>query len=149
MKNRREFILSSLAISAGLLSCCKQSILRDDSESSSVPDVKSLSYCCLDCQKCPAFRATVNNDLGLKQKIAERRSKESGKTVTADEVSCYGCRQKGKQCGLIDCAKGRQLDSCSLCSDLEKCSQGYWKSFPKVRTRALEIQKLVLKSNRA
>jgi hypothetical protein len=148
MKNRREFLIGSLAFSAGLLSCCKHSILRDNNESSSIPDIKSLSYCCLDCQKCPAFKATANNDLKLKQRIAERRSKESGKTVTADEVSCYGCKQKGKQCGIIDCAKGRNIDSCSLCVDLEKCSQNYWKDFPSVRTRALEIQKIVMKNNK-
>jgi hypothetical protein len=151
MKSRHEFMISGLAISAGLLSCCRSNILKDNEKHSKQPDIKSMSYCCLNCNdKCQIFKATVENDIKVKQTVAANWTKEYGEEFTVDDVFCYGCKREGKsqnksllKCTVRKCAKAKQIESCSLCNDLTNCEKDLWKNWPNVKVRALEIQNMI------
>lgn len=54
-----------------------------------------IAYCGLDCEKCEARLATINNDNSLREKVAEAWSKLNGIEITADMINCEGCRVDG------------------------------------------------------
>jgi hypothetical protein len=149
MKNRREFMISGLALSAGLLSCGRLNIFRNDEKRPAQPDIGVMTYCCLECNgKCQIFKATVENDIEAKRAIAANWAKKFGEAFTSDDVFCYGCKQEGKpknrtilKCTVRKCAIAKNIESCALCSDLEKCDKDLWKNWPEMKTRALKIQK--------
>lgn len=51
-------------------------------------DVNIFIACCgLDCEKCDARLATINNDDKLKKKVAEEWSKLNGIEITAEMIN--------------------------------------------------------------
>ena len=56
---------------------------------------KLISYCGLDCEKCDARMATLNNDNSLREKVAKLWSKMNGVEITAEMINCEGCRENG------------------------------------------------------
>lgn len=57
---------------------------------------KELIGCCgLDCEKCDARLATLNNDDELRRKTAELWSKLNSADITPEMINCTGCRPDG------------------------------------------------------
>lgn len=89
---------------------------------------KLIAYCGLDCEKCDARIATVNNDDALREKTAKSWSKMNGVEITADLINCLGCRVDGPKttfcdslCPIRQCAVKRGVDTCADCPEWESC----------------------------
>ena len=50
---------------------------------------KYIAYCGLDCEKCEARIATVNNDDSLREKVAKEWSELNKVTITKDNYNDY------------------------------------------------------------
>ena len=91
---------------------------------------KFIAYCGLDCEKCEARIATVNNDIQLREKVAQLWTKLNGVKITADMIHCSGCRIDGEKtpycealCPIRQCALSRGVETCGNCIDMETCEK--------------------------
>ena len=74
--------------------------------------MKELIACCgLDCEKCDARVATVNNDDVLREKTAKLWSEMNHVPITKEMINCMGCRADGVKTPFCD----------SLC-EIRKCA---------------------------
>ena len=87
-----------------------------------------IAYCGLDCEKCDARVATVNNDDVLREKTAELWSEMNQVPITKEISKCKGCRVDGGNTPFCDrlgesrkCAGKKGLDTCGDCAELEHC----------------------------
>jgi hypothetical protein len=91
--------------------------------------MKELIACCgLNCEKCDARFATVNNDDALREKTAQLWSEMNHVPITAEMINCMGCRIDGvktpycsSMCEIRKCVLKKGLDTCSGCPELENC----------------------------
>ena len=93
-------------------------------------DNKFIAYCGLDCEKCEARIATINNDEKLREKVAKEWSKLNGIEITKDMINCEGCRIDGiktpfcdKLCEIKKCASEKQYETCGNCRMLLFCDK--------------------------
>ena len=89
---------------------------------------KLIAYCGLDCEKCDARTATLNNDNALREKVAKLWSEMNGVEITFEMINCEGCREDGVKtpfcdslCSIRQCALGKAYETCGNCSDIENC----------------------------
>lgn len=89
---------------------------------------RMIAYCGLDCEKCDARKATINNDDALREKTAELWTKLNGVEITKDMINCMGCCEDGVKtpyceslCPIRQCAMGKGYSSCGDCAELESC----------------------------
>lgn len=89
-----------------------------------------IAYCGLDCSKCEARLATVNNDDDLRKKVSELWSRLNGVEITPEMINCEGCRIDGKKtvfcdslCEIRRCALGKKYETCGDCAKLEACEK--------------------------
>lgn len=89
---------------------------------------KLIAYCGLDCEKCDARIATINNNDELRKKTAELWTKLNGVEITADMINCTGCRLSGVKtpfcgsiCGIRKCAADKMIDTCADCTAVNEC----------------------------
>ena len=89
---------------------------------------KMIAYCGLDCAKCEARIATINNDDNLREKVAELWSKLNGILITKDMINCEGCRMDGVKtpfcdslCEIRKCAMNHNYETCGDCRELNSC----------------------------
>ncbi|MBO4798653.1 MAG: DUF3795 domain-containing protein [Candidatus Methanomethylophilaceae archaeon] len=87
-----------------------------------------IGCCGLDCGKCEARAATVNNDDSLRRKVAEKWSELNGVPITPYMINCTGCRAEGvktpfcgSMCQIRRCALSRGYGTCGECGDLDAC----------------------------
>ena len=88
----------------------------------------SIAYCGLDCERCDAYIATVNDDEELRRQVAERWSKINNVEITPDMIVCDGCRRDGRKtvycqsmCPVRKCAIGKGYGTCAECPDMNSC----------------------------
>ncbi len=81
-----------------------------------------IAYCGLNCEECPAYQATQNNDQGLREKVAIGWSKEFNWDLTAEDINCDGCKSvEGAhfsycfKCIMRPCAMKRSVSTCADC----------------------------------
>lgn len=91
---------------------------------------KFIAYCGLDCEKCEARIATINNDDELRAKVAEKWSKLNGVEITKEMINCTGCRIDGvktpfcdSMCEIRKCAMGKKYETCGDCENLMSCEK--------------------------
>ncbi|HBX24693.1 MAG TPA: hypothetical protein DEF61_00090 [Firmicutes bacterium] len=91
---------------------------------------KLIACCGLDCSSCDARIATINNDDGLREKVAKLWSKLNGVEITPEMINCLGCRVDGaktpycdKLCPIRNCVKTKKLDTCASCREMESCKK--------------------------
>lgn len=60
-----------------------------------------IAYCGLDCEKCDARMATLNNDNELREKTAKLWSELNGAEITAEMINCVGCRVDGVENSVL------------------------------------------------
>lgn len=89
---------------------------------------KEIAYCGLNCEKCDAFIATVNNDDALRKRTARLWSEMNHAPITAEMINCIGCRADGvktpyceSMCEIRKCAVKKDVNTCGDCSEFEKC----------------------------
>lgn len=87
-----------------------------------------IGYCGLDCEKCDAYIATINNDQALREKTAKLWAELNNAPILPEHINCDGCRVDGKKtvfcdslCGIRQCALKKGVTTCGGCPDLEKC----------------------------
>lgn len=88
-----------------------------------------LTGCCgLDCRRCDARTATVNNDDELRDRVAKLWSELNGAEITREMINCDGCNASGRKtpfaesmCGIRKCAVGRGYMTCGECAEFETC----------------------------
>ena len=89
-----------------------------------------IAYCGLDCGKCEARAATLNDDGALREKVARKWSELNGVAITPEMINCVGCRVDGVKtpyceslCPIRQCARGRRVETCGSCLEMETCGQ--------------------------
>ena len=88
-----------------------------------------VGYCGLDCEKCEAYLATINNDQALRGKIAKLWAELNHAPIMPEHINCEGCRMNGTKtvfceslCGIRQCALKKGVFTCGDCPELETCS---------------------------
>lgn len=91
---------------------------------------KYIAYCGLDCKKCEAYIATVNNDFELRKKVAKLWSELNNTEITPEMINCEGCRVDGVKtvfcsslCEIRKCAMNNKVNTCGGCNKLNKCEK--------------------------
>ena len=89
-----------------------------------------IAYCGLDCEKCEARLATINNDNGLRKKVATEWSRLNNITITPEMINCEGCRIDGKKtvfcdklCQIRQCAMNKKYETCGDCNEMKTCKK--------------------------
>lgn len=89
---------------------------------------KMIAFCGLDCEKCDAYQATVNNDPVLREKTARLWSELNQVTITPEQICCEGCRTDGAKtyyceslCSIRRCALEKGVETCGFCAEMESC----------------------------
>lgn len=87
-----------------------------------------IGYCGLDCEKCDAYIATINDDQDLREKTAELWAKLNNAPILPEHINCNGCRVDGVKtvfceslCEIRKCALKRGVSTCGGCPDLNTC----------------------------
>ena len=89
-----------------------------------------IAYCGLDCEKCEARLATVNDDNELRSKVAREWSELNSVEITPEMINCSGCRIDGVKtpycdslCPIRQCAREKKVDTCGGCPEMESCEK--------------------------
>jgi len=87
-----------------------------------------IACCGLDCEKCEARLATINNDDALRAKVAKEWSELNKVEITPPMINCTGCRIEGPKtpfcqslCPIRKCAQTKGFATCGECSEMEHC----------------------------
>lgn len=87
-----------------------------------------IAYCGLDCEKCAAYLATINNDQALREKTAKLWAELKQAPILPEHINCEGCRNDGAKtvycdhfCGIRQCALKKKAATCGECPDLDYC----------------------------
>lgn len=88
-----------------------------------------IAICGLDCEKCEARIATLNNDDALRAKVAAEWSVLNQAEITPEMINCVGCRVEGPKtpfcasmCPIKKCARSKGYETCGECADLKTCN---------------------------
>lgn len=91
---------------------------------------KLIACCGLDCSKCDARTATMNNDDALRDKVAKLWSELNGVEITKEMINCHGCNVDGlktpfceSMCEIRKCALGKDFVTCGECDIFETCEK--------------------------
>lgn len=89
-----------------------------------------IAYCGLDCEKCEARIATINNDDELRSKVARRWSAMNNIEIKPEWINCMGCRADGVKtvfcdslCEIRKCALGNRFSTCGDCKGFRSCQK--------------------------
>lgn len=89
-----------------------------------------IAYCGLDCERCDARRATINNDNELRIKVAKLWSELNGVEITPEMIHCEGCRVDGVKtpycdslCPIRQCGIRKEYETCGDCSEIDSCEK--------------------------
>lgn len=87
-----------------------------------------IAYCGLDCEKCDAYLATINDDQALREKTAKLWSELNHAPILPEHINCQGCRVNGAKtvyceslCGIRQCALQKGVTTCGDCPELKSC----------------------------
>lgn len=90
---------------------------------------KMIAYCGLDCAKCDAYLATINNDQALREKTAKLWSELNQTPIRPEDINCEGCRADGVKtvfcdqlCGIRKCAQQKGMVTCGACAEMDTCA---------------------------
>ena len=110
-----------------------------------------LAYCGFDCEKeCAIYKATKENDMELKTKVAHDWEKNFGVKIKPEDVGCDGgCRAtEGRLgyhcehiCDVRKCGLERGVESCATCEDFTGCDKELWKKWKGIHERTTERHK--------
>ena len=91
---------------------------------------KLIAYCGLDCSKCEAYIATINNDDVLRETVPKKWSELNNVEITKEMINCMGCKSDGVKtvfciflCPIRKCAIEKKIETCGDCDKLEICKE--------------------------
>ena len=92
--------------------------------------MKQLIACCgLDCEKCEARIATLNDDDRLREKVAKEWGEMNQMVFQPEWINCMGCRTEGcktyycsELCKIRLCVLKKGYDTCGECPEMLTCS---------------------------
>lgn len=80
-----------------------------------------IAYCGIKCHECDAYKATVNNDMEEKLRIASEWSSDNY-PLKPEDVQCYGCPTIGQKiisfcgdCDIRECGINLEVENCGVC----------------------------------
>lgn len=81
-----------------------------------------MAYCGLLCNECPAYKATVADDMPMREETAEKWSAMYGTNIKPEQINCLGCDSSVlfghcSVCEIRSCAKEKSLKDCGKCED--------------------------------
>ena len=122
-----------LAGGAAFVACC---LCREAGGGESRPKLDRVAFCCLDCSKCDAYRATVRKDDALRAEVAARWR------MKPQQIECLGCKSATAlfNCTLKQCATKRGRPTCAHCPDFPTCKDEQWTRFPTLRETATRMR---------
>lgn len=89
---------------------------------------KMIAYCGLDCEKCDAYLATINDDQALREKTAKLWGELNNAPILPEHINCQGCRVEGIKtvfcdslCDIRQCALKKGVATCGECPDMDGC----------------------------
>ena len=88
---------------------------------------KMIAYCGIDCAACDAYKATINNDQGLREKVAAEWKQQFSFDFTPEMINCTSCKGNGvkighcSDCEIRSCASGKGLAHCGVCAEFKTC----------------------------
>ena len=71
-----------------------------------------IGYCGLDCEKCDAYLATVNDDQALREKTAKLWAELNNAPILPEHINCEGCRVNGAK--TVFCEHICEIRKCAL-----------------------------------
>lgn len=87
-----------------------------------------IACCGLNCEECEAYKATINNDQALREKVAKEWSEKNDCEITPDMINCEGCLNDGVKtkyctdvCYVRYCCTTREYRNCGDCATKELC----------------------------
>ena len=91
--------------------------------------MKQLIACCgLDCEKCEARIATLNNDNRLREKVAKEWGEMNQMEFKPECINCMGCRTEGcktfycsELCKIRLCVMNKGFNTCGDCPEMHTC----------------------------
>jgi len=110
-----------------------------------------LGYCGVECSKCHAYIATINNDDELRRQYAADQSEFFGMEILPESINCCGCLEDGVHlgycsvCEIRRCCREKGLASCAecaeyVCVDLERVYTVMSEVFGKVQNGVAEAK---------
>lgn len=89
-----------------------------------------IAFCGLDCEKCEARIATVNNDDELRKKVAAEWTELNHVEITPEMINCSGCRVDGVKtpfcdslCHIRQCGLSKKFETCVDCAEFKSCGK--------------------------
>jgi hypothetical protein len=82
-----------------------------------------LGYCGVECSKCTAYIATINNDDELRRRYAAEQSEFFGMEILPEQINCVGCLEDGahlgycSMCEIRRCCRERGFKTCAECNE--------------------------------
>lgn len=79
-----------------------------------------MAYCGLLCSQCWAYKATMADDMDLRERTAMQWSKAYGIEINPEDINCNGCRSdllfsRCNFCEIRKCAIAKGMDDCGKC----------------------------------
>ena len=103
--------------------------------------------CGIDCARCDAYIATMNNDIKALQKMADAAKEQFNIEFTADQSRCTGCSSDGvkigytDQCAVRACALEKGVENCAYCGDFGcETIAGFLEKAPKAKANLEKIR---------
>lgn len=85
--------------------------------------MSKIAYCGLDCEKCPAYIVTQENNPEKVNELAKQWSEEYKSVITPKDILCDGCtagtgRVNGHwyECEIRQCGQDKAVEHCAQCS---------------------------------
>ncbi len=106
------------------------------------------AYCGLQCDQCPTYVATLNDDDRARAKVADQWSRQFMPGLEATDINCDGCLTTAgrlfKHCGncnIRECCMERGLQNCAHCPEYA-CEQlsRWFRMMPDTQKRLEEIR---------
>lgn len=100
---------------------------------------KNIACCGLDCDECPAYKATVINSDELRKQTADQWSKMYNANIEPETINCLGCKSEVlfshcNVCEIRKCSLDKGHDNCGKCSQFScETVEGVLQHVPEAR----------------
>jgi len=81
-----------------------------------------IACCGLDCSKCEAYLATIEDDDVKRTNVAKKWSVQYNADIKPEHINCDGCRTVGKlffyssdMCEIRRCCMEKEVENCAVC----------------------------------
>lgn len=83
-----------------------------------------IAYCGLNCSKCEARAATLENNDDKRAEVAAKWTKIYKTDISPEQINCTGCKDDGvkfffceRMCEIRKCCRSRKIENCAACDD--------------------------------